>query len=114
MKEQRKKDRIHIHQKPKGTLKLIIEDETRDVQLIGNISPFGIMVQVKKTVDVNTDVGLFYTIENMNFEILGTVKWVQTYGDEADRKSIYCQLGISFWPQNVKENLDFFSVLTTP
>ena len=113
MKELRKKERTIIQDKPVGNLKLIVEDESTDVQLIGNLSPFGIMIQVKKSVEVNTDVGLFYTIESMNFEILGTVKWTKTHKDEtADKKSSYYQLGISFWPQNTKENMDFFNILS--
>ena len=113
MKEQREKERIIIKHKPQGDLKLIIEDESKTVQLIGNISPFGIMVQVKKPVDVHMDVGLIYTVKNINFEVLGTVKWARTYHQEgADAALSYSQLGISFWPQNMKENMDLFNILS--
>ena len=114
MAELRKSHRVSVSIIPEGTLRLILADESIMVQRIGNISPFGIMVQVKRAIDENVEVGLFYTIENMNFEILGTVKWVDIVPDENTGKLAFCRLGISFNPRHVKENMDLFNILTPP
>jgi hypothetical protein len=116
LKEKREKDRIRIQHKPIGVLKLILDNDSMDVQRIGNISPFGIMIQVKNDVDINTEVGLIYTIENINFEIEGTVKWAKAFREAgtSGKPVGYSQLGIWFSPGNLKENMDFFNILTGP
>jgi hypothetical protein len=113
LKEQRKSDRTTINLKPPGVLKLIIEDRVKDVQFIGDVSPFGIMVQLRYPVKNDTEVGLIYILDNANLETLGTVRWSRVFNETGEKDpSTCCQLGISFSPGNLKENLDFFNSLS--
>ena len=113
MEEHRKNDRTTINLKPPGVLKLIIEDKVKDVQYVGDVSPFGIMVQLRYPVKNDTEVGLIYILDNTNLETLGTVRWSKVFKETGEEDaSTCCQLGISFSPGNVKENIDFFNSMS--
>lgn len=117
MKNQRKHDRISLKRKSPGVMKLILEDKVKDVLYIGDISPFGIMVQANYAVALETEVGLVHTVNNTNLEIAGTVKWFkileETRNKNESRSRVVCELGISFSPHNLQENLDFFNSLAS-
>lgn len=111
----RNHDRVTLKLKPTGVMKLIFEDKAKDIQYIGDLSPFGIMVQLNYAITLNTEVSLVHTLNNTNLEIIGTVKWVKVLDESLDknapRSKTVSLLGICFSPQNVKENLDFFNSL---
>ncbi|MBA3030348.1 MAG: hypothetical protein FP816_16270 [Desulfobacteraceae bacterium] len=115
MENLRNHDRVTLKLKPAGVMKLIFEDKAKDIQYIGDISPFGIMVQLNYAITLNTEVSLVHTLNNTNLEIIGTVKWVKVLDESLDknapRSKTVSLLGICFSPQNVKENLDFFNSL---
>lgn len=113
MKEKREKERLTVEPQPKGKLMLSTKDKSLKVQLVRDVSPFGVMVQINETIGNGETVKLIYQHKDIQLDVNGTVKWRKIEDDHGNTNptKMICHAGISFDPEELELNLKFFNAL---
>jgi len=114
MKEHRCAERITPPQPPQGRLTLYVDGQGFAVKSVRDVSPFGVGVCIESDIGQDKDVRLSYQSEDHDSEVFGTIAWSSPVevANAVDAVSLY-RIGICFQPENVKDNLHFYNLMSS-
>ena len=75
MNERRKWKRVACLQPLKGRCRLYADQQCYDVRAVGDISPFGVKVEIEVFLDIDEPVRLTFESENARISVCGLVMW---------------------------------------
>ncbi|MFC1602849.1 PilZ domain-containing protein [Pseudomonadota bacterium] len=114
--EPRQADRYEPFQSRKGKLSLVVEGQTQahDVQILRDISPFGLGVEASLLIEAGKRIHLTYEEADLSLAVVGTVAWHRKPAGvtaDASRLEQY-HLGVELCPANIAKNVHFFRYLS--
>ncbi len=114
MDDRRNAERVPCLQQLNGRFRLYADEQCYDVRAVGDISPFGVNVELETFLEIDEPVRLTFESENTSISVCGLVMW--SVAADLDRKidpsSRTKKAGIYFQPQDAEANLEFFNALT--
>jgi len=112
--ERRRDERVTPPQQPRQKLYLCVDDQFYDVQLVWDVSPFGVGLQIDRALVKDTVIRLMYEYDSLDLQAQGTVIWSHALEDPADCHDMpqAHRIGIALGPEDLEENLRFFQVMT--
>ncbi len=114
MKEHRRAERITPPRPLQGRLTLYVGGQSFAVKSVRDVSPFGVGVCIESDIAQDIDVRLSYQSEGHKSEVSGTIAWSSPVeaASAADAVSLY-RIGICLQPENVKDNLHFYKLISS-
>ena len=111
--ERRRAPREVVTPKPKEKLQLHTAYRCLDVAQIRDISPFGVALQLKDTIDDDALVRLRYTCHGLQIEVPGTVVWRKVVRlPEPNPFAAYgCWVGIFLHPSDIDANFALYQAI---